>query len=64
MSLPWAINAELRSRDASLLKRGKEKMLISKNFLDPQASYKPSYLTSWSHSGRTGTALPAVGMQG
>jgi hypothetical protein len=34
MSLPWAINAELRSRDASLLKRGKEKMLISKNFLE------------------------------
>jgi len=32
-----SINAELRSRDASLLKRGKEKMLISKNFLDPRS---------------------------
>jgi hypothetical protein len=32
-------------------------MLISKNFLTREASYKPSYLTSWSQSGRAGTAL-------
>jgi hypothetical protein len=39
-------------------------MLISKNFLTREASYKPSYLTSWSYSGRAGTAFPVVGMQG
>jgi hypothetical protein len=36
-------------------------MLISKNFLTREASYKPSYLISWNHSGRAGTTLPAVG---
>ena len=30
-------------------------MLISKNFLTREASYKPSYFTSWSQSGPSGT---------
>ena len=38
-------------------------MLISKNFLTREASYKPSYLISWSQSGPLGTALPEVGRQ-
>jgi len=38
-------------------------MLISKNFLTREASYKPSYLTSWSQSGPLGTALPELGRQ-
>ena len=38
-------------------------MLISKNFLTREASYKPSYLTSWIQSGPLGTALPEVGKQ-
>ena len=38
-------------------------MLISKNFLTREASYKPSYLTSWIQSGPFGTALPEVGRQ-
>ena len=38
-------------------------MLISKNFLTREASYKPSYLTSWSQSGPLGTALPDFGRQ-
>ena len=38
-------------------------MLISKNFLTREASYKPSYLISWSQSGPLGTALPDVGRQ-
>ena len=29
-------------------------MLISKNFLTREASYKPSYLISWSQSGPLG----------
>ena len=39
-------------------------MLISKNFLTREASYKPSCLISWIHSGRSGTAVPRVGIQG
>jgi len=39
-------------------------MLISKNFLTREASYKPSCLISWIHSGRSGTVVPRVGMQG
>ena len=38
-------------------------MLISKNFLTREASYKPSYLISWSQSEPLGTALPEVGRQ-
>ena len=38
-------------------------MLISKNFLTREASYKPSYFTSWIQSGPRGTALPGVGRQ-
>ena len=36
-------------------------MLISKNFLTREASYKPSYFTSWIQSGPLGTALPTSG---
>ena len=32
-------------------------MLISKNFLTREASYKPSYFTSWSRSGPAGTLV-------
>jgi hypothetical protein len=32
-------------------------MLISKNFLTREASYKPSYFTSWSQSGPLGTRI-------
>jgi len=39
-------------------------MLISKNFLTREASYKPSCLISWIHSGRSGTHLAPLGMQG
>ena len=59
MSRPWAINAELRSRDASLLK----KCFFLENFLTREASYKPSYLISWSQSELLGTLMPRVGMQ-
>ena len=38
-------------------------MLISKNFLTREASYKPSYLISWSQSGPSGTTLAPVGRQ-
>ena len=39
-------------------------MLISKNFLTREASYKPSCLISCSQSGPAGTLVPRVGMQG
>ena len=38
-------------------------MLISKNFLTREASYKPSYFTSWSQSGSLGTTVALVGRQ-
>jgi hypothetical protein len=38
-------------------------MLIAKNFLTHEASYKPSYFTSWSQSGPAGTLVDLVGMQ-
>ena len=38
-------------------------MLISKNFLTREASYKPSYFTSWSQSGPAGTVVDLVGRQ-
>jgi len=38
-------------------------MLISKNFLTREASYKPSYLISWSQSGPEGTVVALVGRQ-
>ena len=38
-------------------------MLISKNFLTREASYKPSYFTSWSQFGRSGTLVALVGKQ-
>jgi hypothetical protein len=38
-------------------------MLISKNFLTREASYKPSCFTSWIQSGPDGTCLLAVAKQ-
>ena len=38
-------------------------MLISKNFLTREASYKPSYLISWNQSGPEGTMVDLVRMQ-
>ena len=38
-------------------------MLISKNFLTREASYKPSYLISCSQSGLAGTVVARVGRQ-
>src|SRR6516164_7416429 len=40
-----------------------EKMFFLENFLTREASYKPSYLISWSQSGLLGTLMPRVGMQ-
>jgi hypothetical protein len=39
-------------------------MLISKNFLTREASYKPSYLISWNQSGVAGTTSPPIGRHG
>jgi hypothetical protein len=38
-------------------------MLISKNFLTREASYKPSYFISCSQSGPSGTVVDLVGRQ-
>src|SRR5262245_32722997 len=35
-----------------------ETMFFLENFLTREASYKPSYLTSWSQSGPLGTLMP------
>jgi len=38
-------------------------MLIAKNFLTAWPSYKPSYFTSWSQMGWSGTEAALVGRQ-
>jgi hypothetical protein len=40
-----------------------EKMFDLENFLTREASYKPSYFTSWSQFGRSGTLAALVGKQ-
>src|SRR5262249_26983924 len=52
MSRPWAINAGLRSR-----REPPETMFFLENFLTREASYKPSYFTSWNQSGPSGTMV-------